>query len=129
MAKDRTTAIGTLETSAASMPGNEMQSGYDPDVGLRNDPSFPERGQVGGSAASLNSAKVDHDHRTDIVGVEMSPENRLLRLERLALLHFGNHNFEVSAPVFNPENERESARARYVADMERIDAEARAKAN
>lgn len=55
----------------------------------------------------------------------LSWQERFLRLERVAIQHFGRDFFTVPAAVYNPELEKEAARARYVRDMEAIDAAAR----
>jgi len=56
----------------------------------------------------------------------LSPAQRLERLENICSLHFGVDLFSNTKPlVFNPDAERDSARARFQQEMERIEAEAR----
>jgi hypothetical protein len=56
---------------------------------------------------------------------DLSPTQRLERLEMLATQYFGSHHFEAPAPTFNPDAERESARAAFMKQMEAIEAKAR----
>lgn len=56
---------------------------------------------------------------------ELTPAQRIERLETLATQYFGSHHFEPPAPVFNPDAERDSARVRFQKEMEAIEAKAR----
>jgi len=56
---------------------------------------------------------------------ELTLTERIDRIEKLAHMYFGAHHFEAPAPVFNPDAERDSARARFQQEMERIENEAR----
>jgi hypothetical protein len=56
---------------------------------------------------------------------DLTPVQRIERLETLATQYFGSHHFEQPAPVFNPDAERDAARARFQKEMEDIEKKAR----
>lgn len=58
-----------------------------------------------------------------------SIEDRVTKLEALALQYFGADHFETPAPVFNPQAAADDARARFMKEMQEIEAKARATAN
>lgn len=59
---------------------------------------------------------------------DLTPAQRLERLETVCAKYFGTDHFEVSKDkVFNPDAERDDARKRFQAEMERIETAARAK--
>jgi hypothetical protein len=71
-------------------------------------------------------------HEHDIPEDFPSPKellDRLVKLETLAKLHFGDHHFETPAPVFNPQAAADDARARFMREMQEIEAKAKATAN
>lgn len=119
---------------------NANTDAYDPDSGLQ---AAPFRGNTGGLATGDNGVDInrvqsgsDETAREIAMNEEreieerfrkenMGPLARIARLEGLALKYFGEHHFEPYIAPFNPEAERDSARARFQQEMERIEAAAR----
>lgn len=60
---------------------------------------------------------------------ELTVDDRIERLEKLAALYFGAHHFEKPAPEFDPDAARNDARARFQRDMEEIEAKAKSTVN
>jgi hypothetical protein len=56
---------------------------------------------------------------------EPSIEDRVTKLEKLLALHFGTEHFAPPVPVFDPNAEAEAARARFMRDMQEIEAKAK----
>jgi len=73
--------------------------------------------------AEMRDLERFHSERMEKEGI--GPLARIARLEKIALQYFGSHHFEAPAPVFNPDAERDSARARFQQEMERIEAATR----
>lgn len=99
MAKTPSTDTASNALSTGDMP-------YDPDAGLTQSSGAPISREVA---------------RADDVPKELTLVERIERIENLAALYFGAHHFEAPAPVFNPDAERDSARARFQQEMERIE--------
>lgn len=94
---------------------------------------YPTTSANNGTAAPVTSTPApapDEDDYSqgalarDKVTQEMSPHDRLTRLENLFTQYFGTHHFEPPPKPYDPEAAREAARRRYIADMEAIDASA-----
>lgn len=96
--------------------GKNISAGYT----INLSPGEIDRREMSNREAAEKRA---HEH-------ELSPPERLERLEMLCAKYFGVEHFvTVSETVFDPEAERNSARIRFQQEMERIETEARKSAN
>lgn len=119
--------------STDANPSNEPQPGDRP---FHDTDDFSDRAgvtRVNPADVNAKAPEVDpanmrdlerfHGERFEKEGV--GPFARIARLEKLAFQYFGSHHFEAPTPVFNPDAERDSARARFQQEMERIETAAR----